>query len=470
MAVSNTIGDKTEKRISRSVPEARETCYSEPSLMRPLNKEISLETFLLVWLDPHVNANTENQKTQRRLQKILTRLVTFDNIESCEQWVKINGNNEKIILIVSGAYGKQIVPKIHYLPSIISIHVYCLDINLNKTWASNYPKIRSVVSRTKDLLTQISINQNNLESIEDSNALQIHSLDIELASYISYFLLLEILLSPQYLSWTNTFDRFIQLLREYNSNEEHGSNFISEFEQTYKAEQAVSWLLRDTPLVRYINKTLREQDIDMLFTLRFFLVDIHNQLTEHQADSVNAFRIQSMMKQQMENLSTNPGQFLVVNGFLFASKSMPVLNSKTENNDQFEIVLMKIKAKYRSGVASFVFLDELNGNLKKQTDHEILFMCGSLFQVGSLVCENSIWTLELTLLSDHDVPSLISIKHQLRKTHNLCIIGDILYRCGKPNNAKIYYQRLLSELPEKHALMPRIRNQVSGMPEAKSSK
>ncbi|CAF3372680.1 unnamed protein product [Rotaria sp. Silwood1] len=89
-------------------------------------------------------------------------------------------------------------------------------------------------------------------------------------------------------------------------------------EKALKPQQAIFWLTNDTALIRFVNKALREQDIYILFVLRFLLVDIHNKLIQYQADSLNIFNIQPMMKSQMENILAYSSQLLVFSGFLFA--------------------------------------------------------------------------------------------------------------------------------------------------------
>jgi hypothetical protein len=463
------MGNTTGKNILSKLWNTTSS-QSSSSVAISSTKKINLETFRLVWLDPNVDTSNDNKMTQVYLRKILTSLITFDNIESCEKWLKNYDSDEKIILIVSGIYGENLVPKIHYLPSIIAILVYCLDVKRNEIWTKNYSKIRSVVSNSNILLKQLLMNQSNLESVEDSKALQIYSLDIKITSYIWYQLLLEILLSSDYLSRNSTFDKLLQILREYTSNDEYGLNIISQFEQTYESKQAISWLTRDTPLARFVNKALREQDINMLFVLRFLLVDIHNQLIKHQINSLNAFRIQPMMKSQMDNILANPGQVLAVNGFLFASTNMSQLISTMTNNDQFESVLFNIKAKYRPGMAPFAFIRDIDSNIEEQIDREILFMCGSIFVFGPLVYQNSIWTLELTLISDYDVPELFVMKKQLKQNHNLCIIGDLLNHCEQSDKAFFYYKQLLNELPKQHTLIPQINKQLFMISKSNSSK
>ena len=297
------MGNETGKNTRPKLERSSRFCSSLTTL---LAEDIHLETFSLIWLDPNVDTDHENKKTQNLLRNILTCLVTFHDIEECEKWIKESDENQKIIFIVSGQYGEKIMPKIHHLPSIISVYVYCMDVKRNESWAKNYSKIRRVVSNPKDLVKQLSSNQTNLENVEDSKALQIHSLDLDTASYFWYQLLFEVLLSSNYLPSKSTPQKFIDILRKYGGEDEYGLDLISQFEQTYSPQQAVSWLIRDTPFARFVNKALREQDIHMIFLLRFLLIDIYNQITKYQEDEINAFRIQSMMKSQMKELLSNP--------------------------------------------------------------------------------------------------------------------------------------------------------------------
>ncbi|UJR30326.1 hypothetical protein I4U23_017863 [Adineta vaga] len=449
----------TGKRSSKS------SCSSElPSPMDTIN----LETFLLVWLDPNVDSSKENLHTQKRLREILTCLITFDNVNACEKWLKKCYSDEKIILIVSGSYGQEIVPRIHYLSNIVSIHIYCLDVHRNQLWTKDYPKIRSVQSSTDELLHDLSLNQTNLESVEDSKALnilkrqqQIYSFDPKTASFLSYQLFLEILISPLYLQYPATYNELIQILRQYNSDNEYGSELIKEFERTYKSTNAIQWLIRDTPLVRFLNKALREQDIQMMFALRFLLIDVHKQIIEHQVSSLNVYKIQPMCRIDMENLKANPGQLLVMNGFLFASTNKSEVISMSTTNDQFENVLLDIQADYQSDAAPFTFLPNMESNHNKSMNREVLFMCGSIFEVGPLLNEELFWTLHLKLVGESKSLALSHMKQTLRETQDLCLVGDLFYQCEQIQQAAMYSKRLLSDLPKRHQLIPKINEQLT---------
>ncbi|CAF1370589.1 unnamed protein product [Rotaria sordida] len=53
---------------------------------------------------------------------------------------------------------------------------------------------------------------------------------------------------------------------------------IDEFEKHYKSENTIWWYTRESCFYRMVNKTLRVQDFDMLFTLSFFISDIAEQI------------------------------------------------------------------------------------------------------------------------------------------------------------------------------------------------
>ena len=107
------------------------------------NERINLELFSLIWLDNMVDATQENREIQDKLRSIINYLKTFDNCQQCENYLRnqTNEKHDKIILIISGRLGQEIIDKIHYLPQIISIFVYCMNKEKNELWANKYKKV-----------------------------------------------------------------------------------------------------------------------------------------------------------------------------------------------------------------------------------------------------------------------------------------------------------------------------------------
>ena len=408
--------------------------------------EHDLETFLFIWVDPAVSSNEDNLRTQRKLREISTSLITFDEFNSLEQFLHDYTSKQKIVLIVSGAYGREIVPKIHNLPIIMAIHVYCLDVEGNIPWTKDFSKIRSIVSTRKRLLNELSATQLVLENREDARALSILPSEPSAsasannnASFLWFQLFLEVLISSDYFSVTGSFDELVHILRQYSSDDADGLKLIDTFQQTYRANQAISWLTRETPLARFLTKALRERDLNILFALRFLLRDIHAELTNKQIRSITAYKIQAMSQAQMEALRATPGGLLMVDNFLFASTEMSRVLSSTETHETLETVLWEIEAEDGLSKSPFAQLDSVSSDESGQ----VLFMCGSVFEIGPLICENMIWKLRLKLVGPEHAALLKRLKETLRSSKNPYIIVDLLEQCEETTKAAIISQKLL---------------------------
>jgi plasmid stabilization system protein ParE len=101
----------------------------------------NLETFGLLWLDAQVNTSKENQQAQKELRQIINHLKIFDDLDQCQQYILSLSSQDRLILIVSGRLGQQIVPQIHHLRQLSSIYVYCFDKTTNEKWTKHFIKV-----------------------------------------------------------------------------------------------------------------------------------------------------------------------------------------------------------------------------------------------------------------------------------------------------------------------------------------
>lgn len=101
----------------------------------------NLETCSLLWLDSTINNSEQNLHTQQRLQTIINHFVTFEDSTSCEDYIRSIPNHDRIIIIVSGLSGRQLVPRIHQIEQVDSIYVYCMDRKTNEKWTKNFTKV-----------------------------------------------------------------------------------------------------------------------------------------------------------------------------------------------------------------------------------------------------------------------------------------------------------------------------------------
>jgi hypothetical protein len=100
-----------------------------------------LEIFSLIWLDTDVNVK-ETRNTEQKLRSTINHLKKFQDVEQCQQYIEQTSQKDRLVLIVSGQLGQEIVPSIHKLRQVISIYVYCMDKQRNEEWSSKFTKVK----------------------------------------------------------------------------------------------------------------------------------------------------------------------------------------------------------------------------------------------------------------------------------------------------------------------------------------
>jgi hypothetical protein len=100
----------------------------------------NLESFACLWLDQNINSTEDNLETQKELRQVINHLRTFNDGNQCEQYIQ-QVNHEKVVLIVSGSLGRQVVPRLHSLSQFSACYVFCQDKKANEQWASKYHKV-----------------------------------------------------------------------------------------------------------------------------------------------------------------------------------------------------------------------------------------------------------------------------------------------------------------------------------------
>lgn len=101
---------------------------------------VNLESYACFWLDKDVDTTDENRKTKTQLRSVINHLETFDDDAECEQLIQ-EIFQEKIVLIVSGAMGRTLIPRIHELKQLLFCFIYCHEKEPNEKWAKKYEKV-----------------------------------------------------------------------------------------------------------------------------------------------------------------------------------------------------------------------------------------------------------------------------------------------------------------------------------------
>ena len=97
-----------------------------------------LELFSLVWLDDNIK---EDRGTQQKLQAIINHLKKFHDVHACQKYIEERPKDDRIVLIVNGRLGQDLMPSVHNLPQVSSIYVYCMNKQENEQWAHEFTKV-----------------------------------------------------------------------------------------------------------------------------------------------------------------------------------------------------------------------------------------------------------------------------------------------------------------------------------------
>jgi hypothetical protein len=100
----------------------------------------NLESFTCVWLDQAVDKTEDNRETEQRLRQIINHLYTCDDKDKCERYIR-DIIQEKIVFIVSGAFGQDLIPRIHNLSQLSACYVFCGNKKKHIEWANQYAKV-----------------------------------------------------------------------------------------------------------------------------------------------------------------------------------------------------------------------------------------------------------------------------------------------------------------------------------------
>ncbi|CAF3621208.1 unnamed protein product [Adineta steineri] len=396
----------------------------------------SLEIFSLIWLDANVDVK-DTRDTEVKLRSIINHIKKFQHIKQCQQYIQQTSQKDRLILIVSGRLGREIVPYIHQLRQVISIYVYCMDKKSNEQWACKFSKIKSVVVDLDELVTQITIDHKLQKKIEEPLSINIFTINVgggkSTTGVNGQFVFFQILVDCLLRLKSTDIDKneLIKLCEnEYQGNHIELNN-LREFQQDYSPDKVLWWYTKESFFYKTLNAALRTQNIHMMFLFRSFIYDIYRQLQKSQSKKfVRVYRCQLMSNDEINSLKQN-----------LASDITTQINS--------ERVLFEIDADPKI-VNTKPFAD-ISKHSHFPDESEVLLMTGSIFRLDNIYRDDDeIWIIRMTLCNDdeHDLRQvLMYMKEQIGSGEmNFRILGNVLSDMGKFDLAEKYFTRSLEQL------------------------
>ncbi|CAF1186827.1 unnamed protein product [Didymodactylos carnosus] len=252
------------------------------------------------------------------------------------------------------------------------------------------------------------------------------------------------------------------MCKESYADNPHEEATIREFERDYHPQKSIWWYTRDSCLYRILNKALRLQDIDPIFSMRFFIKDISQQLKDEHRKFVKkkgvirVYRGQAVSTEEMNKLRCGEGQLISFNSFLSTSLNKDealMFARQIVSSDTLHRVFFEIKVDTRLETRAFADISDMS---YFHSEQEVLFTLGSVFRLENVMFDEreALWCVRLTLCNEDDQDMKEMYEHQKESVGggdeqaSLLSLGSVLYHMGEFEKAKQYYTRVLDELSD----------------------
>ncbi|CAF1224302.1 unnamed protein product [Adineta ricciae] len=409
----------------------------------------NLETFSLLWLDAAIHTNTENQEAQKQLRACINHVIPFEDPNRCQRYIQTTSSQDRLVLIVSGRLGREVVPLIHQIRQLSSVYVYCMDEEGNKKWAKDFKKKKRVKEEDPIVINIYTVGDNLDQSTTGVNGGVVYSL-----------LLIDVLLRMKPMKGEKR--ELIEFCRKIYKGNETQLAIIDEFEAEYSPKSALWWYTRESFIYKILNRALRVQNIDVIFLFRFVIRDIYDKLERHHCQlSIHVYRGQVLSNDELKNLRSSIGSFLSINSFFSTTsnrqQAMQFILGSDVTSDLYR-VLFVIDADPSASTAK-PFAD-ISSHSEFGHESEVLFMIGSIFRIKSIrKIDDQIWRIHM-IWCDENEHDLISLFNYMKKRYgggdnetDLLKFGRVLRQMGKFDLAEKFYRRLLIELSSNDPLL-----------------
>ena len=202
----------------------------------------NIEDVTIVWFDQYMDdvANRQDSERTKALLRVINDYVLFfarpdpfiDYIKSVPK--------EKIFLITTGSHAKEYLEKIHYLPQLDSVFIFCLCRSKYLPLKEQYSKIIDVFTEQKDLMDSLKSNidlvtkQATVFGLFDGKQRSTRYLTRESASFLWFQLLTEVLKNIAEADTKNTgIDEMLAHCQYYYRGNRIEFNNIEEFRKNY---------------------------------------------------------------------------------------------------------------------------------------------------------------------------------------------------------------------------------------------
>jgi tetratricopeptide (TPR) repeat protein len=413
------------------------------------------EDVTLIWLDKTIDP------TRTTLREITNYVLLYTELESCITYIR-SIRTERIFLIISGIYAEQCLNQIHDLPQLDSIFIYCMNINKYKNVfldSEKYSKLIGIFDNENRLIESIREELNDLYQQLTTfslykNQKSTRDLSIESASFLWFQLFKDILLQ---IPRSNQAKKgMIEQCKQYYRGNNEELRSIDEFERT---SDTIRWYTKHSFIYRLCNKALRTEDIELLYTFRYYIQDLcqclateHSAFKKRQANEsiIIVYRGLKLTKDELKKFESNIGALISTNGFLSTTRNYNLaldfaLKTSKRSIDVLPTLFI-IETDIHIEHAVFADISSLSVYPNEQ---EILFDIGCAFKINQVHFDDqkNVWIVNMSLSNDarQILETYIEAnRSEMEKGNIFLLFGLLLIEMGQYNQAEIYFENLLS--------------------------
>jgi tetratricopeptide (TPR) repeat protein len=432
------------------------------------------EDIQLIWLDGNMNDSADYLLTRTMLLELNPAAQFYSNLDRCVDLIK-SIKDEQIFLIVSGAFARPVLSQIHHHRSVVAIFIFCANRQHHESLIHEFNKIVEILPDQESLLKSIREKMNIVEkqtlafNLFDQKQKGLKDLSKESASFLLHQMLIYVL--RQMSQDEQSKKEMLDMCRDYYEKNKHELKKIKEFEENYSHEKAIEWYTDKCFLYKLLNKALRTEDIELLYSFRFFIIDLCAAI-ENESHNLKdkgiltLYRGTQIPMEELQKLKENVGKIIPTNGFVSTSRNMNV-SLEFAHPDfiriGFEFVLFEIQAD--PSLKTVIFADVKNKS-RIEGEEEVLFNLNSLFKIHSINFDLTLnlWKVQLSATDEgaEKVEEYLTLsRREMEEISPIIYFGRLLMNeLGRVDRAGKYFNMLLKSLPPNHPDIAAVYNNI----------
>ena len=344
--------------------------------------EKNKEGLRVIWLGENVNDSLE---IQIKLLELNPAALFYTEVNRCIDLMKTI-KDEHVLLILWESFVPTILPQIHELRSIGGIFIFCNQREPYALFKDKYEKIIEIYVDQDSLLGSLRETINLAEkriivfSLFDQKQKSSRDLSKESAAFLWHQMLLYVLKQMPHDEQAK--QDMLNKCEDYYRFNKDELRKIDEFRKTYHHERAIEWYTDQCFLYKLLNQALRTEDIELLYSFRFFIIDLCSDIERMRLSNETIFKVyrgQTIPVEEFEKLKTNIGTIISTNGFLSTSQERDIAvefaqQGNTSNDRRSVLLEIEVDLSMKSVVCADITDRSLMGYTK---DRRISLKCST---------------------------------------------------------------------------------------------